>query len=395
MSEPQDPAWQNPADATSAGPGSADQSGWGSIQGPSGYQQAPPPPGQYGQPQYPPPPGQYGQPQYPPPTGQYGQPQYGAAPAGYAQTSLQPGVVPLRPLGLGEIYDGAFRSIRHNPRVMFGLPALVVAVGSVLGFALAYFLTPYVSQFLIDFLGITDFSASEGDDLANMYATTIALTPSTMLVQFISTTLLTGLLTASVSRSVIGQRITAAAVWSGYGRRALLLIPYSIVLGLVEAVAVFLLLAPGLFVSGSATALGISLLGIGSIAATVLLFWLTIRTLLVPPALVLEGQGLWATVVRAWKLTRGSFWRLTGIYVLAAVIVGIVNQVITTPISIIGSLFLMDGAGLGYVLTLTLAAGLGLIISLAFLAPVVALQYIDLRIRREGLDIELARAAGA
>ena len=37
--------------------------------------------------------------------------------------ALQPGIIPLRPLGMGEIYDGAFRAVRANPRVMFGLAA--------------------------------------------------------------------------------------------------------------------------------------------------------------------------------------------------------------------------------------------------------------------------------
>ena len=37
----------------------------------------------------------------------------------------KPGVVPLRPLGLGDFFDGAFKTIRRNPRAMVGLAALV------------------------------------------------------------------------------------------------------------------------------------------------------------------------------------------------------------------------------------------------------------------------------
>ena len=37
----------------------------------------------------------------------------------------KPGVVPLRPLGLGEILDGAVQTIRLNPKVMLGLSAIV------------------------------------------------------------------------------------------------------------------------------------------------------------------------------------------------------------------------------------------------------------------------------
>src|SRR5690625_3944619 len=85
--------------------------------------------GQYGGPQYAG--GQYAGPQYGGPQlgsqqyGQYGQ--YGAPTAAMAPPiAAQPGIIPLRPLTLGEIYDGAFRAVRTNPGVMFGLAAVIV-----------------------------------------------------------------------------------------------------------------------------------------------------------------------------------------------------------------------------------------------------------------------------
>ena len=54
-------------------------------------------------------------PGYPPPG--YRPPGYPGYP-GYPQQpmALQPGVIPLRPLTLGDIFNGAIRYIRANPR---------------------------------------------------------------------------------------------------------------------------------------------------------------------------------------------------------------------------------------------------------------------------------------
>ncbi len=345
----------------------------------------------YGQPQYGQPHPGYGQPQYGQP--QYGQPQYGA-PAGYQPAPVQPGIVPLRPLGFGEVFDGAFRSVRHNPRVMFGLPALVVGILSVLGLVLAFAVMPALSRLFGDLFGAIDDGTLETAGMADLYTLAFGTMPGMLLVQFVSTTVLTGLLTASVSRSVIGQRISIGEVWSGYGRRALLLIPYVVLVGLVQTAGVALLLTPGiLLLAVGETGGGALLLVLGVIAMIVLLAWFTVRTLLVPPALVLEGQGLWASVVRGWTLSRGSFWRIFGIYLVASLLVGVVQQLITGPVSFIASFVAMNGSDLLYLSGTMLANAVAMIVSLAFLAPIVALLYIDVRMRREGLDIELARAA--
>ena len=119
---------------------------------PGGYGQPPPfDPGQapsaagYGQP----PPG-YGQPGgygqqggYPPPGGQQG------APPSYPRWQSQPqapkpGVIPLRPLGVGEILDGAFTSIRRNPRATLGIAALLLTASAVITTTLSLILVHYV-----------------------------------------------------------------------------------------------------------------------------------------------------------------------------------------------------------------------------------------------------------
>ena len=83
-------------------------------------------PGTGGPPQ-PPPPGW--QPPPPPPpsyTGSYAGSQ--PPPPGVSGAAHKPGAMPLRPLGLSDMYDAAFRIIRFNPKATVGSAVLVATI---------------------------------------------------------------------------------------------------------------------------------------------------------------------------------------------------------------------------------------------------------------------------
>ena len=75
-----------------------------------------------------------------PPPGYGPAPVYGPRPGYGAGARPRPGIVPLRPLGLGEILDGAFQAIRTNPRTMLGVSALVMIVVTALGLVPQFYL---------------------------------------------------------------------------------------------------------------------------------------------------------------------------------------------------------------------------------------------------------------
>jgi len=127
-------------------------------QQPPAYGQQPPAYGQQGYGTQPP---AYGQQQYgqqppaygsqPPAYGQqqYGQQQYGQQPGyhpAYGQPTQwhnlppedlvrmhQPGVIPLRQLSLGDMFEGALKTMRRNPEATIGMAVLVLLLGALIG----------------------------------------------------------------------------------------------------------------------------------------------------------------------------------------------------------------------------------------------------------------------
>ena len=111
---------------------------------------------------------------------------------------------------------------------------------------------------------------------------------------------------------------------------------------------------------------------------------------------MLEKLGVIAGLTRGWRLSRGSFWRLLGIYLLTSVIVGVVASIIVGPASMIATFVSLNPFSDPLALAITgVGSILGSVLTTPFTAAVVALLYIDTRIRREGLDVELTRAAEA
>lgn len=366
-----------PPAAPSAGP-PATPSGWGEVP-------------RYGQPRY----GQYG----PPPTP-------GPAPAGmppggaWGARAARPGIVPLRPLTLGEIYDGAFGAIRHNPAVMLGVATLVILVATVVGVGVGQLLVPALTAQISGFFATVPPEVTSGLGVSPaLYAQLLAPALGTGLTSLLASPVVNGILTVSVSRSVVGDKVTVAQVWQRVRSRLGLLVGWSLLQALgVVVLAVLAVLLVGLVVAATAgVSEGLSaLLGLLVLAAWLAaLVWLGVRLGLVAPAVALEGRGLVVTVRRAWLLTRGQFWRLFGVYLLAVVIVTVIANIVTTPLAYLATWTETElGApGVGAVAVTTLATVVATAIQTIFVAGVVALLYVDVRMRREGLDVALAAAA--
>ncbi len=282
---------------------------------------------------------------------------------------------------MGEIFDGAFRAVRYNPRVMFLLAAIVAGVLGVIDMLVAWLVGP---------VSVNTGPSSINDPFFDMYATQTIASLFSAIISLIATTALTGVIVKTVADAVLGRQTTVPEARSVIKGRIFGLVRVSIISNM--PLFIFLVL---LTITIKTNSLGILqvVMFIGLIAVVVHI-WLVIKTMFANPALVLEEKGVGAALRRSFALTRNRWWRLFGIYVTAMIVVGIAAAVIAAPLSFI-AVAVTDIGSLWYQFTIVLSRVITNTITVPFSAAVIALLYIDTRMRSEGLDITLQRAAGA
>ncbi|QEN16559.1 hypothetical protein ACRDU6_01215 [Mycolicibacterium sp. ELW1] len=355
---------------------------------PPGY----PPPG-YPPPGYPPP--GYGPPGYPPPG--YPPPGYGPPgfpPPGYGPQlpmAAKPGIIPLRPLSLSDIFNGAVGYIRANPKATLGLTTVVVVITQAL--ALILQLGPLLSMGKV--------GAQTGEELSTPALVGSAASSVTSgLTTALAGILLSGMLTVVVGRAVFGTKITVGEAWQRLRGRLWALIGFSAleVLAVLLLVGVVAAVIAGVAVAGNGTAaviIGIPLV-LGLIAALVYLYT---ALSFAPAAVVLERKPIVASIRRSFGLVSNHFWRIFGIRLLASVVAGVIAGAVAVPFSIAGQVFLLGADSSGPIIlatTLTAVGGaIAQIIVAPFTAGVTVLLYTDTRIRAEAFDLVLQTGATA
>ncbi len=334
-----------------------------------------------------------GPPGYPPPP--YGPPPYGGS---GPPSAPKPGVIPLRPLGVGEILDGAVSYIRANPRVTLGISAVVITVIQLIQLATQLW-------FLSDLAGLDSLRGNPSDEAVAQLVGggTVAMLVSVVLA-LIGATMLNGLLIVVLGRAVLGQQVSAREAWAAARPRLPGLVGLSLLLlGILFAVFVVLSLPAAAAFAAGATGLGAGLTVIGVLAGIVLSVYLFVTFALAAPAYMLERTGVVAALGRSRRLVRTRWWPIFGILLLAAVLAGLIGAIIAIPFSYLGG---FTGVALGldesmFSATSSVAlavTAVGTIVAGTITAPfqagVAGLLYFDQRMRREGLDIELARSTG-
>ena len=309
-----------------------------------GYQPpAGPPPGYYA-----PGPGYYGPPGYPPPS-----------PSAYYYAP-RPGCVPLRPLGLGDILDGAFKVVRRNPKVTLGLSAMVAVVEAVIS-AVSLYATLRALRDIHFGVGT---SAGFQFNPAGLVTTVIG---------FLAGGVLTGMLTLVVTQDVLGHRLSLGQTWSQVRPRIWTLLGLTFLTAIVPVLGLALCIAPGVW-----------LWGVWAVAV---------------PACMVERLGVRRSLGRSVALVDRTFWRVWGIRALGYVITTVMGWLIIAPFFVLGIVVQFahwNDAGTGATIAAVAIFSVASLIARTFTAPVQAgidaLLYVDLRMRKEGLDIALQQA---
>ncbi|HET8958772.1 MAG TPA: hypothetical protein VFM95_09990 [Microcella sp.] len=334
-------------------------------------------------------------------------PTYGPATTGGWAPPPKPGLIPLRPIDFGTLFGATFQVLKRNPRSTFGAALLMNALVSIVAFG---------AVFGLSYSSIDRLTRASGDEAEAIAAGTFGLiligSVLATAVALVAQALLQGVITIEVSRQILGEKNTLRQLLARGSGRWGALVGWTLLLSLALVVAisilvgiVALMIVVGETSIGSATAIALGvLIGIaGGIGMGVLAAWLWIKLALVPAALMIERLTLGRAIRRSWTLVRGSFWRTFGILLLITVIVQIAASIVSTPFSLVAAFggLLANPAGdeltnvglliAANVLSVAVTVVVGAI-GAVLTTSAVALIYTDIRMRREGLDLDLQQA---
>jgi hypothetical protein len=298
------------------------------------------------------------QPPYDPP------PPYGP-PYGYAgppPPPPKPGVVPLAPLDLGDVFGGTIQTWLRNWRLVLGLSVVTAAITALL--ELPFLLDALSGQAAAPRPQSADAVLPELGRLA-------VLLPLYLLGLWLVTGVAGGMFAVIGRQAVLGRKPTWPQVWRETRPHLLRLVGVSLLVALGSSIALLFCLVPGVIVYT---------------------FWS-----LAIPVVVTEGLTVSQALSRSYRLVLGDGWRVFAILALVFVCTTAASAALSAPFT--GAGFLSGSLGAsGGVEFAEVASGLagtvvGSTLTVAFLPFASLLLYVDQRIRRERYDLLLADEA--
>jgi hypothetical protein len=295
-------------------------------------------------------------------------------------------------MSVGELLDATFSLYRRNFLLIAAISAIVQIPYAVLSFVL-YQLFGLNSLVRSPFSGLNitpgqsePLTQQQLQNYLNAFGALFVVAAILALVGlFIVLPLATAATTRAVSDRYLDRPASVGSSYAAALRRMRALIWQSVILLgaflLVYALAAGLIIGLSLAVGAVAGGVGILLI----IAAIPFVLFVYVRTSLAAPAIVLENLSGWRGLVRSWSLVRGFGWRILGIRILVGLITGIISGLLV-------SLLALAGAGLDVNGQLIVQQAASAVVGV-FVGPVtyiaVTLLYYDVRIRKEGFDIEM------
>ena len=130
--------------------------------------------------------------------------------------------------------------------------------------------------------------------------------------------------------------------------------------------------------------------------------WIGTKIAFVPSILLLERTTIRGAIIRSWQLTDQAFWKIFGTILLVAFILNFASSIAGVPLQLVASiapaLIAPTGDPTAMVVVLVLITLVSVILLIVVSAVVLVVQsattallYLDQRIRKEGLDLDLAR----
>jgi hypothetical protein len=255
----------------------------------------------------------------------------------------------LRPLALGEVLDVAIKITFAHARTLVLVVLVVVAPAQILSAALT------VSQ-PDAFLDVEGSEVPSNEDVTAYVASLAGI----ILLALLSSTLATGACFKAIVDAYLGRAPSWRSSLGFAARRLHSLIWISFLTYFLGAVAL----------------LGLIVLGV----------WLFISWAVAVPAMLTENVRGLKAMRRSFRLVRGFWWRTCGIFLLGFLFAGVLSSIVQGIV--LGVSFAADSTAAEFVLT-SIGGILGSLISTPLTAAFITVLYVDLRVRKEGFDLQL------
>ena len=252
------------------------------------------------------------------------------------------GMAALAPRRIGEILRAAFQLYRRHWRTLMAIAAVVVVPLTLLQYGIGHWFRSHGQQLYGQAEVSTSFWAVAS---ASLLAALVAL----LLYQ-----VLTGAITRNIAAEVAGQDLNLEQSYRfGFARLGPILV-VGVLVGLATLLGLIVFVIPGIYIG--------------------------VRLAVSIQALVVEDKRGSQAMRRSWDLVGGHWWQVALTLVVAGLLTGVINAVITAPFS--AGAWLIQGIAAAVATTVTLPYG----------ALVGVLLYLDLRARTERLHLDTLKA---
>lgn len=263
-------------------------------------------------------------------------------------------------MGVGDIVDETIRLYRHNFRTFVG----IVAVLQVPLIVLQMIQLAIAGPNIFDFSSLARGDGIQPGPLIFWLASSFALA----IVGGLAYLVIQAALTSATSERYLGRQITVGQAYR------------------TARGCFWRLLGNTLIIAIVAFLLFVTIIGIP------VAIFLLVRWMLVVEAIALEGKGVFQSLSRSTALVKGSWWRVLGVFIVALVLQYMVAAI---PAGIL-SLVVMGVGALVSPTSILIPTMINTVIGSVFgivatpLIPLISvLLYYDLRIRKEGFDLQL------
>jgi hypothetical protein len=266
----------------------------------------------------------------------------------------------LRPLRVGEILDVAIKIYLRNARTLFKISLLVVAPVQVLGMVILASTVPDPAFLRSGFDAPQPGSqiAVSTTELWSWIIGTIVVT----LLAYVASILATGACFKAVSDAYLGEQ----SDWRTslrFARSRLRSLLWVTTLGtILAALALVALIVPGV--------------------------WLWVSWSVAVPVLMTEGIKGREALRRSFRLVKGLWWRTFGVILLSTLVAAVLSGILSSVFIGLSFTDVSDSA-LGSILLDGLSRLVSGVLVTPFQAACIAVIYFDLRVRKEGFDLQL------